>query len=163
MLTIRTSKFNTTIKKPPSALFLWFHNSKGRFVRQTFPYPLTEGLSVIRPLPRGLPATTAPSPMSTISPASIRLQKWMNQTSNATWAMTERNRQISAVFAEQRSRLRNFIRRSVPDPRDAEDILQDGFYKLVEANRLPAWITVRFLGAGLLAWRVSSQDSLVDI
>ena len=50
--------------------------------------------------------------------------------------MTEQNRQISAIFAEQRSRLRNFIRRRVPDPRDAEDILQDAFYKLVEANRL---------------------------
>jgi len=32
MLTIRTSKFNTTITKPSSALFLWFHNSKGWFV-----------------------------------------------------------------------------------------------------------------------------------
>src|SRR5260221_12835997 len=74
--------------------------------------------------------------MSTIFPASIRLQKWMNQTSNVTWAMTDQNRQISAIFAEQRSRLRNFIRRRVPDPRDAEDILQDAFYKLVEANRL---------------------------
>ena len=74
--------------------------------------------------------------MSTISPASIRLQKWMNQTSNATCAMTEQNRQISAIFAEQGSRLRSFIRRRVPDPRDAEDILQDAFYKLVEANRL---------------------------
>jgi RNA polymerase sigma factor (sigma-70 family) len=60
----------------------------------------------------------------------------MNQTSNVTWAMTEQDRQISAIFAEQRSRLRNFIRRRVPDPRDAEDILQDAFYKLVEANRL---------------------------
>jgi len=50
--------------------------------------------------------------------------------------MTEQNRQISAIFAEQRSRLRNFIRGRVPDPRDAEDILQDAFYKLVEANRL---------------------------
>jgi RNA polymerase sigma factor (sigma-70 family) len=29
-----------------------------------------------------------------------------------------------------------FIRRRVPDPRDAEDILQDVFYELVEANRL---------------------------
>src|SRR5258708_37096289 len=85
--------------------------------------------------------------MSTIFPASIRLQKWMNQTSNVTWAMTDQNRQISAIFAEQRSRLRNFIRRRVPDPRDAEDILQDAFYKLVEANRLlmpidhvPSWL-----------------------
>jgi RNA polymerase sigma factor (sigma-70 family) len=50
--------------------------------------------------------------------------------------MTERDRQISEIIAEQRSRLRNFIRRRVPDPRDAEDILQDVFYKLVEANRL---------------------------
>src|ERR1700731_2301344 len=74
--------------------------------------------------------------MSTIFPASTRLQKWMNQTSNVTWAMTEHNRQISAIFAEQRSRLRNFIRRRVPDPADAEDVLQDVFYKLVEANRL---------------------------
>ena len=30
----------------------------------------------------------------------------------------------------------HFIRRRVPDPRDAEDILQDIFYELVEANRL---------------------------
>jgi len=32
--------------------------------------------------------------------------------------------------------LRNFIRRRVPDPSDAEDILQEVFYELVEANRL---------------------------
>jgi len=60
----------------------------------------------------------------------------MNETSSITWAMTEQDRQISAIFAEQLSRLRNFVRRRVPDPRDAEDILQDAFYKLVEANRL---------------------------
>ena len=50
--------------------------------------------------------------------------------------MTEQDRQISEIIAEERSRLRNFIRRRVADPRDAEDILQDVFYKLVEANRL---------------------------
>jgi RNA polymerase sigma factor (sigma-70 family) len=50
--------------------------------------------------------------------------------------MTEQDRQIFEIIAEERSRLRNFIRRRVPDPRDAEDILQDVFYKLVEANRL---------------------------
>src|SRR2546426_5486029 len=48
----------------------------------------------------------------------------------------EQDRQISEIVAEERSRLRNFIRRRVPDPADAEDILQEGFYKLVEANRL---------------------------
>ena len=48
----------------------------------------------------------------------------------------ERDRQISEVVERERSRLRNFIRRRVPDPRDAEDILQEVFYELVEANRL---------------------------
>lgn len=50
--------------------------------------------------------------------------------------MTEQDRQISEIIAEERSRLRNFIRRRVPDPADAEDILQEVFYKLVAANRL---------------------------
>ena len=36
----------------------------------------------------------------------------------------------------ERPRLRNFIRRRVRDPLDAEDILQDVFHALVEANRL---------------------------
>ena len=50
--------------------------------------------------------------------------------------MNEQDRQISEIVAEERSRLRNFIRRRVADPADAEDILQEVFYKLVEANRL---------------------------
>jgi RNA polymerase sigma factor (sigma-70 family) len=48
----------------------------------------------------------------------------------------EEDQRISEVVRREQSRLRNFIRRRVPDPRDAEDILQDVFYKLVEANRL---------------------------
>ncbi|HMB78954.1 MAG TPA: sigma-70 family RNA polymerase sigma factor, partial [Vicinamibacterales bacterium] len=48
----------------------------------------------------------------------------------------EQDRRISDVVRRERSRLLNFIRRRVPDPRDAEDILQDVFYALVEANRL---------------------------
>ena len=48
----------------------------------------------------------------------------------------EQDRQISEIVSEEQSRLRNFIRRRVPDPADAEDILQEVFYKLVEANRL---------------------------
>src|SRR5437763_15554350 len=51
-------------------------------------------------------------------------------------SMTEQDRQISEIVAKERSRLRNVIRRRVPDPSDAEDIVQDVFYKLVEANRL---------------------------
>jgi RNA polymerase sigma factor (sigma-70 family) len=48
----------------------------------------------------------------------------------------EQDQQISEVVKRERSRLGNFIRRRVPDPRDAEDILQEVFYELVEANRL---------------------------
>src|SRR6267142_4309622 len=59
----------------------------------------------------------------------------MNEPASIT-AMTEQDRQISEVVAVEGSRLRNFIRRRVPDSRDAEDILQEVFYELVEANRL---------------------------
>jgi RNA polymerase sigma factor (sigma-70 family) len=48
----------------------------------------------------------------------------------------EQDQRISEVIKREQSRLLNFIRRRVPDPRDAEDILQDVFYELVEANRL---------------------------
>ena len=48
----------------------------------------------------------------------------------------EQDQRIAEVVKREQSRLRSFIRRRVPDPRDVEDILQDVFYELVEANRL---------------------------
>ncbi len=48
----------------------------------------------------------------------------------------EQNRQIAETVERERSRLRNYIRKRVPDPGDAEDILQDVFYELVEATRM---------------------------
>jgi RNA polymerase sigma factor (sigma-70 family) len=51
-------------------------------------------------------------------------------------SMSEQDRRISEVIAEERSRLRNFIRRRVPNEADVEDLLQEVFYELVEANRL---------------------------
>jgi len=59
----------------------------------------------------------------------------MEELSSST-SMTERDRQISEIIVEERSRLRNFIRRRVRDPSDAEDLVQEVFYELVEANRL---------------------------
>jgi len=50
--------------------------------------------------------------------------------------VTEQDHRISEVVGRERSRLLNFIRRHVPDPTDAEDVLQDVFYRLVETNRL---------------------------
>jgi RNA polymerase sigma factor (sigma-70 family) len=48
----------------------------------------------------------------------------------------EQDQRISEVVTREQSRLRNFIRRRVADPGDAEDVLQDVFFKLVEANHL---------------------------
>ena len=50
--------------------------------------------------------------------------------------MAEQDQRISEAIDREHARLRNFIRRRVPDPRDVEDILQEVFYELVEANRL---------------------------
>src|SRR5262249_2289807 len=56
----------------------------------------------------------------------------------ASWdrMAADRDEQIADVVTRERSRLFDFIRRRVPDARDAEDILQDVFSDLVEANRL---------------------------
>ncbi|MGZ7042736.1 MAG: RNA polymerase sigma factor [Thermoanaerobaculia bacterium] len=55
---------------------------------------------------------------------------------SSTTAMTEDDARISEIIATERSRLRAFIRRRVPAASDVEDILQEVFYELVEANRL---------------------------
>jgi RNA polymerase sigma factor (sigma-70 family) len=48
----------------------------------------------------------------------------------------ERDRRIAEAVKLEGARLKNFIRRRVPDERDAEDILQEVFYELVEADRM---------------------------
>jgi RNA polymerase sigma factor (sigma-70 family) len=48
----------------------------------------------------------------------------------------EQDQRISEVVEREQSRLRNFIRRRVPNALDTEDILQDVFFELVEATRL---------------------------
>jgi RNA polymerase sigma factor (sigma-70 family) len=60
----------------------------------------------------------------------------MNEAASLQRMALEQDQRISEVVKREQSRLRNFIRRRVPDPLDAEDILQDVFYRLVEANRL---------------------------
>jgi len=51
--------------------------------------------------------------------------------------MTEQNRHLTETIARERGRLGSFIRQRVPDPEEAEDILQEVFFELVEAYRLP--------------------------
>ena len=60
----------------------------------------------------------------------------MSSTRGVNEERFEQDRQISAIVAAERSRLRNFIRRRVPNPLDVEDIVQEVFYELVQANRL---------------------------
>lgn len=50
--------------------------------------------------------------------------------------MTDQDRQIAEVVASQQSRLASFIRKRVPNPADAEDLLQEVLYELVQAHRL---------------------------
>ena len=52
----------------------------------------------------------------------------MKDAASAEPMPLQQDQRISEVVKREQSRLRNFIRRRVPDPRDAEDILQDVFY-----------------------------------
>ena len=60
----------------------------------------------------------------------------MDQALRKQWKMAEQDQRISETIDHEKSRLRNFIRSRVPDPSDAEDILQEVFYELIEAYRL---------------------------
>jgi RNA polymerase sigma factor (sigma-70 family) len=60
----------------------------------------------------------------------------MNAAAHVERMTAEQDHRISEILAREQARLRNFIRRRVADEGDAEDILQDVFYELVEAYRL---------------------------
>jgi len=60
----------------------------------------------------------------------------VNDTASLERMALEQDERITGVLKREQARLRNFIRRRVRDTGDAEDILQDVFYELVEANRL---------------------------
>ncbi len=61
----------------------------------------------------------------------------MRQAASVGWMTADQERSISAEIARQSPRLRNFVRRRVADAADAEDILQDVLFELVESYRLP--------------------------
>jgi len=60
----------------------------------------------------------------------------MDEALREQWAMAEQDQRISEAIDREGARLRNFIRRRVADREDAEDVLQDVFYELVEAYRM---------------------------
>jgi RNA polymerase sigma factor (sigma-70 family) len=59
----------------------------------------------------------------------------MNQVPGS-WTITEQDQLLSEALERDRPRLRSFIRKHVADTSEAEDILQDVFYELLEAYRL---------------------------
>src|ERR1700724_2484632 len=60
----------------------------------------------------------------------------MDETLRKQWMMVQQDQQISEAVEREKPRLRNFIRKRVADQSDAEDILQEVFYELVEAYRM---------------------------
>jgi RNA polymerase sigma factor (sigma-70 family) len=60
----------------------------------------------------------------------------MDGTLRKRWMMVQQDQEISKAIERERPRLRNFIRRRVPDQSDAEDVLQEVFSELVEAYRM---------------------------
>src|ERR1700682_813858 len=60
----------------------------------------------------------------------------MNEMLDTGWMTASQNEQLSEAIGRERRRLRNFIRKRVADDEEAEDILQDVFYELIEAYRL---------------------------
>jgi RNA polymerase sigma factor (sigma-70 family) len=54
----------------------------------------------------------------------------------SNWTIIEQDQLISQAMERDEPRLRNFIRKHVADTSEAEDILQDVFYELLETYRL---------------------------
>jgi len=52
--------------------------------------------------------------------------------------LQEEDRRLAEILAEDRARLRDFIRARVPNEADAEDLLQEVFYEVILAYRLMA-------------------------
>ena len=60
----------------------------------------------------------------------------MEKAASTNWIMAEQDERLTETIGREQGRLRNFIRRRVPNEADVEDLLQEVFYELVEANRL---------------------------
>jgi RNA polymerase sigma factor (sigma-70 family) len=73
---------------------------------------------------------------SKIFPQPFRLHRGKDAVLAMTQDRAEQDQRLSWAFERERRRLLAFIRRRIPDEIDAEDLLQDVFYELVEAYRM---------------------------
>jgi RNA polymerase sigma factor (sigma-70 family) len=60
----------------------------------------------------------------------------MNQAPTDGWTISRQDQALSEAIERDETRLRSFIRRHVTDNGEAEDILQDVFYELLQAYRM---------------------------
>jgi len=60
----------------------------------------------------------------------------MDDALQPRWQMAQQDQRITDLVTREYGQVRNFIRKRVADRGDAEDILQDVFYELVEAYRM---------------------------
>jgi len=82
----------------------------------------------------------------------------MGAALNANWMRAEQDQRISEAVARERGRLWNFIRRRVRDDADAEDILQEVFFELIEAYR--AMKPIEQVGAWLFT---VARNRIIDL
>jgi RNA polymerase sigma factor (sigma-70 family) len=83
--------------------------------------------------------------------------------------IAEQDQRLSEAIDREQGRLRNFIRRRVADEAEAEDILQDVFYELIEAYRLMkpieqvgAWLFRVARNRIIDAFRKKKPEALAD-
>jgi RNA polymerase sigma factor (sigma-70 family) len=93
----------------------------------------------------------------------------MIQMPSNDWTIIEQDQLISQAMERDEPRLRNFIRKHVADTGDAEDILQEVFYELLEAYRLmkpvehvTAWLFRVARNRMIDLFRKNRPDSLND-
>src|ERR1700694_3884467 len=82
----------------------------------------------------------------------------MDKAASTNWIMAEQDERLTETIGREQGRLRNFIRRRVADEAEAEDILQDVFYEIIEAYRVMK--PIEQLGAWL--FRVA-RNRIIDL
>jgi RNA polymerase sigma factor (sigma-70 family) len=81
-------------------------------------------------------------PAGVVKPRSRTISGWLNRLQRHMGQAllgqrtAEQDERIAEAIRREQPRLRNFIRKRIADEHDAEDVLQDVFYELVEAYRL---------------------------
>jgi len=111
-----------------------------------------------------------PAGAHTIFQPLVRLHMRTQHTAGLPRMERDRDQRISEVVTREQSRLSRFIRRRVPDPRDAEDILQEVFSEMVEANRLlmpidhiTGWLFQVARNRITDLWRRKKPETLEDV